>query len=204
VTVVSNRPDLCLASASPRRRELLAQIGVRFVVDVADVDETLRTGEAPQAYVERVAAAKAAAVWERRAGELPVLGADTSVVLAGEVFGKPRDRSEALEMLERLSGREHEVITTVALVNATGLALRTSVSRVQFRTLTSAERAAYWDSGEPRGKAGAYAIQGLGAVFIANLSGSYSGVMGLPLYETAELLRAASVPMWRAVETEGA
>jgi septum formation protein len=189
--------DLCLASASPRRRELLEQIGARFIVDVADIDETWQSGERADHYVLRMAREKARAVQLRRGGDLPILGADTSVVVDGAVLGKPRDRADALAMLDRLSGREHEVLAAVCLVTQAPTEARLSISRVRFRALPGAECSAYWDSGEPVGKAGAYAIQGLGAVFIESLSGSYSGVMGLPLFETAELLRAAGVPYWQ-------
>jgi septum formation protein len=184
-----------LASASPRRRELLTQIGVPHVVTVADIDESERPGEYAHEYVKRMAIEKASAIWSRDPG-LPVLAADTTVVLDGVMFGKPRDRAHALEMLARLSGRTHEVLTAVALATSAGVELRLSTSSVRMRTLTESECIAYWESGEPRDKAGAYAIQGLGAVFIESINGSYSGVMGLPLYETAELLRAAGLPYW--------
>ncbi|TLY77380.1 MAG: septum formation protein Maf, partial [Gammaproteobacteria bacterium] len=127
---------------------------------------------------------------------LPVLAADTSVVLDDLIYGKPRDRAEGIAMLGRLSGRTHEVFTAVALADERGVALRLSASAVRFRKISLAEGAAYWDTGEPRDKAGGYAIQGYGAVFVESLTGSYSGVMGLPLLETAELLRAAGVPYW--------
>lgn len=192
--------NLCLASASPRRRELLEQIGVPYVVRAADIDETEVAGESPRDYVLRIARAKALAVWNADSS-LPVLAADTTVVLDGQIFGKPRDRAHALEMLEALSGRSHEVFTAVALATATGVDTRLSTSIVRFRATTAAEREAYWESGEPRDKAGAYAIQGLGAVFIESLTGSYSGVMGLPLFETAELLRAAGIAYWCRVRT---
>ena len=186
-------PVLVLASASPRRRELLWQIGVAHRVAIANVDERPRTGESAVECVQRLALAKAKAVWQ---ASLPVLGADTAVVLDGEMLGKPRDRHSALAMLTRLSGRSHRVLTAVALVDGRGSQLRLSDSEVQFRTLEGAECARYWDSGEPCDKAGGYAIQGLGAVFVSRMQGSYSGVMGLPLFETAELLDAAGVPRW--------
>jgi septum formation protein len=182
-----------LASGSPRRRELLRQIGVSYrVIDTA-VDETALKDEAPLAYVSRVAAAKANAGWHcsRDPNDAPVLAADTAVVLDGSILGKPRDRGDALDMLRRLSGRSHEVLTAVALRVAAGLGSRISRSVVTLRSIDAAEASAYWDTGEPRDKAGAYAIQGRAATFIADLRGSYSGVMGLPLFETAELLRAA-------------
>jgi septum formation protein len=186
-------PVLLLASASPRRRELLWQIGVPHRVAVPAIDERPLSGEAPADCVQRLALAKA---YQVSAPELPVLGADTEVVLEGRLLGKPSDRSEALAMLARLSGRTHQVLTAVALVDRRGTALRLSASEVEFRALDAAECARYWETGEPRGKAGAYAIQGLGAVFVRHLRGSYSGVMGLPLFETAALLDAAGVRRW--------
>ncbi|MEI8259098.1 MAG: Maf family protein [Deltaproteobacteria bacterium] len=187
--------SILLASASPRRRELLAQIGVRHAVRPADVDETPRPGEAPAVYVGRVAAAKAEAVWAG-AGGVPVLAADTSVVLGAELFGKPADQTEGLAMLRALAGRTHEVLTAVAVRSAGGLAAALSVSDVTFRALSDDECRRYWATGEPLGKAGGYAIQGLAATFITRLAGSYSGVMGLPLAETAALLADAGVRLW--------
>lgn len=190
-----------LASASPRRRELLEQIGVPFEVRAADVDERRRPGEEPEDYVLRLAATKADAV---RAGlhgaeaERPILAADTAVVLDARLLGKPRDETEALETLERLSGRAHRVYTGVALRQGAGLERALSTSEVRFRATTDAERRAYCASGEPYDKAGGYAIQGRGAVFVEHLSGSYSAVMGLPLHETAALLRRVGLPAWLA------
>jgi septum formation protein len=191
----SRSPVLCLASVSPRRRELLTQIGVPHVVTGAHIDESVQAGERPHDYVQRMARTKALAVWEQDRS-LPVLAADTTVVLDGVVFGKPQDRADALRMLGLLSGRTHEVHTAVALASAEGLSMRMSVSSVRFRVLTAEEISDYWETGEPKDKAGAYAVQGLAAVFIESLSGSYSGVMGLPLFETSALLRAAGVPSW--------
>ena len=193
----SPRPQLCLASASPRRRALLLQIGVPHLVDPAHIDETVRPAEPPAEYVRRMARDKAFAVRARH-GALPVLAADTTVVVAGEICGKPPDEAAALEMLQRLSGRSHQVLTAVALAAGAQVALRLSVSEVRFRRLTAHECRDYWRSGEPRDKAGGYAVQGLGAVFVEALSGSYSGVMGLPLFETAELLSDAGVPYWQS------
>jgi septum formation protein len=189
------RPVLCLASASPRRRELLNQIGVAHSVVSANVDESVQTGEAASDYVQRMALEKAQAVWSKDK-RLPVLAADTSVVLEGKVYGKPRDREHAIEMLSRLSGRKHQVLTAVALAHSENIAVRMSTSAVAFRALSEKELHVYWDTGEPKDKAGAYAIQGFAAVFIESVSGSYSGVMGLPLFETAELLRSAGLPCW--------
>lgn len=189
-------PVLCLASESPRRRDLLWQIGVPHKAVAARVDESVLSGESPGDYVERVALAKAVTV--RKGGEkLPVLAADTVVVLDGAVYGKPVDRADALAMLGKLSGRAHQVLTAVALATDQTVELRVSASTVRFRDLSLPEREAYWQTGEPRDKAGAYAIQGLGAVFIDSLSGSYSGVMGLPLAETSQLLRAAGITCWQ-------
>jgi septum formation protein len=186
---------LCLASVSPRRRELLRLIGVPHVAQGADIDETARPGEPPRRYVARLARAKALAV-KARGEPLPVLAADTTVVLDGEIYGKPRDREEGLLMLGRLSGRTHLVLTAVALAHGGRLALRLSASAVAFRALTPEECAAYWETGEPCDKAGSYGIQGYGAVFIRSLKGSHSGVMGLPLNKTADLLRQAGIPYW--------
>jgi septum formation protein len=194
---MSSLPVVCLASASPRRRELLAQIGVPHTVRPADIDESVRNGESIANYVERMAREKALHV-RAHGSQLPVLAADTTVIVDGTVFGKPRDRDDGLRMLAALSGRAHQVLTVVALASAEGVSSRASESTVHFRETTWQERAAFWDSGEPCDKAGAYAIQGRGAVFIAALSGSYSGVVGLPLYETAELLRAARIAYWQS------
>jgi septum formation protein len=179
-----------LASGSPRRRELLQQIGVPFRVVGTTVDESVRSAETAPSYVLRLATAKADAGWEgsRDAAQIPVLAADTAVVLDGNILGKPQDRQDAEGMLRRLSGRTHEVLTAIALRTTLGLQSRISRSEVTFRNIAAAEARAYWETGEPCDKAGAYAIQGRGAIFIADLRGSYSGVMGLPLFETAELL----------------
>ena len=187
-----------LASASPRRRELLQQIGVSFRVVGTAVDEAIRPGESAPAYVLRLAAAKTDAGWQssRDASEAAVLAADTAVILGGRILGKPADRQDAEDMLRQLSGRTHEVLTAVALRTGNGVLTRISRSEVTFRNLAAGEIQAYWETGEPGDKAGAYAIQGRAAVFIADLRGSYSGVMGLPLFETAELLSGAGVPHW--------
>ena len=192
---MSSSAQIILASTSPRRSELLQQIGVRFRVVVSNFEETPAPGEAAEDYVCRVALAKARAVWERLPPDeqCPVLGADTEVILDDAILGKPADRDAGLAMLARLSGRTHEVLSAVALVYVGGEALRVSRSVVSFRPTTPQERAAYWASGEPLGKAGGYAVQGLGAVFINSLAGSYSGVMGLPIFETAELLREIGI-----------
>lgn len=191
--------SLFLASSSARRRELLTQIGVPFSLVSASIDESLRTGEAAQAYVQRLAREKAdagfAALDDRSAW---VLGADTSVVLDGRVLGKPADRSEGLAMLAALSGRRHQVLTAVALRSVVGCEVRLVASEVSFRAIEPAEAEVYWASGEPADKAGGYAIQGWGAVFVDGLQGSYSAVVGLPLCETAQLLDASGLPRWRS------
>ena len=183
-----------LASQSPRRRELLAQIGVAFgVVDVA-VPEIPAAGESPRAYVERVARAKARAglvTVLARDPDAVVLGADTEVVLAGRVFGKPADADAAAAMLRALSGRTHDVISVVCCATAAAESAAVCESRVTFAALDEAAIDRYVATGEPFGKAGGYAIQGRAAAFVSHLAGSYSGVMGLPLHETASLLRAA-------------
>jgi septum formation protein len=180
-----------LASASPRRSQLLDQIGVAHDVRPVDLDETRLADESPAHYVSRLAQAKARALWDRLVPEerLPVLGADTTVALGEEIFGKPDNREHGIAMLARLSGKTHRVYTAVALQSAHGCDVRLSTSDVTFGTLSPEDCAAYWNTGEPLGKAGGYAVQGRAAVFIAHIAGSYSGIMGLPLYETAELLR---------------
>lgn len=182
-------PQLVLASKSPRRQELLRQVGLRFVVCVAEVVEGARPGESASDYALRIALEKARAGAVARGGSLPVLGADTDVVLDGRILGKPRDREDGLQMLAALSDREHEVYSAVALVQHARAATRLSVTRVRFGPIDRARAVAYWDSGEPADKAGGYGIQGLGAAFVREIHGSYSGVVGLPLYETLELLR---------------
>lgn len=189
---------LHLASASPRRRELLLQIGVPHVRVDAPIDERVLPGESPFAYVERLARAKAAAglaVLGR--DDACVLGADTAVVLDGRILGKPADRADALAMLAALSGRSHEVLTAVAVAAAGRCRSQVVSSRVHFRPLAAGEGEAYWDSGEPQDKAGGYAIQGLAAVFVDRLEGSYSAVVGLPLAETAALLAEFGIACWQ-------
>ncbi|WP_018232101.1 Maf family protein [Thioalkalivibrio thiocyanodenitrificans] len=184
---------LILASSSPRRRELLEQIGVSYRVYPVDVDETPLDGEAPEDFAQRMALEKARAGWRAQSGGQPVLGADTVVSLDGAILGKPVDRDDAMDTLGRLSGRTHRVFSAVALVHGEREAVRLSVTRVRFRTLAPREIGVYWDSGEPADKAGAYGIQGLGALFVEHLEGSYTGVVGLPLYETGQLLEAFGV-----------
>lgn len=182
---------LYLASKSPRRRELLGRLGLPFDVLDLDLAEHRQPGEAAEDYVRRVAREKAGAGLLTVLGNpaAVVLGADTEVVLDDEVFGKPRDAADAAAMLRRLSGRSHRVISAVSLVSPAREVQALSVSQVTFADLADAQIAAYVATGEPAGKAGGYAIQGGAEMFITRLSGSYSGVMGLPLYETACLLR---------------
>ena len=190
---------LFLASGSPRRRELLTQIGVAFSVIGADIDETPLSDESPAAYVERLARGKAEAGRARLSADAPacVLGADTAVVLDGKIIGKPVDEADAQAMLLSLAGQEHEVLTAIALLDGERCESRVVRSLVRFRPISVAEANAYWASGEPRDKAGGYGIQGLGAVFVSGLNGSYSSVVGLPLCETAELLGHFGIPCWQ-------
>jgi septum formation protein len=186
-------PAIYLASASPRRSELLRQIDVTHAVRPVDIDETPRPGEKPAHYALRLAQEKARVLWEQLAvaERRPVLAADTTVTLDDEILGKPADHADAVRILGRLSGRSHEVHTAVAVLHANGANALVSTSTVEFRPLTRAEIDWYWHTGEPADKAGAYAVQGHAAIFIRHLAGSYSGVMGLPLYETWELLAPA-------------
>lgn len=184
-------PKLHLASMSPRRQEILASLGLQFTAAGVDADERRLSGESPQAMVLRLAEAKVAAA---DAGpETVVIGADTAVVLGDEVYGKPGDREECLAMLGALSGKTHQVLTGVAVCSAKGISTALSTTDVQFREISPDEALLYWQSGEPRDKAGAYAIQGAGGVFVAAINGSYSGVVGLPVFETAQLLREAGL-----------
>ncbi|MAF84633.1 MAG: Maf family protein [Gammaproteobacteria bacterium] len=178
-----------LASGSPRRRELLAQLDISFELLVTDIDESLLPDEPADAYVRRMARDKARAALERLpVRRAPVLGADTAVIVDRDILGKPADQAAGEAMLRCLSGRDHEVLTAVAISAEEHEAMAVSRTVVTFRPLSDAEIKGYWATGEPQDKAGGYAIQGLGAVFIAAIHGSYSGVMGLPLFETAHLL----------------
>lgn len=187
---------MILASASPRRRELLTQIGVHFSIQSADIDETPYVAELAADYVERMAREKALAV-ALTVGEEAVLGADTTVVCNGEILAKPADATEATAMLRSLSGRSHEVLTAVALAHAGRVSSQVVSTRVSFRDLAADEIAAYVASGEPMDKAGAYGIQGFGAILVADIQGSYSNVVGLPLTETAAMLRDAGIAVWQ-------
>ena len=191
--------SLYLASSSPRRRELLTQIGVPFTVVSAAIDETPLTNESAVAYVERLARSKSAAGFaalEDTAGAC-VLGADTAVIVNGKILGKPVDQADALAMLMALAGREHEVLTAIALTDGQRCDVVCVGSRVRFRGISVVEATTYWHSGEPQDKAGGYAIQGLGSVFVAGLNGSYSAVVGLPVCETAQLLDQFGIPCWQ-------
>ncbi len=192
--------EIYLASRSPRRLELLQQMGIACKTVLLreetnrqrDLDETPLASENPFIYVERMAKMKAEIgvlrAKQRALPSMPLLGADTIVVFNGTIFGKPSDPADARRMLKLLSGTQHEVLTAVAITDGTRMLHDTSISRVRFRDITDAEIAAYIATSEPLGKAGAYAIQGLGALFIERLEGSYSGVMGLPIFETSMLL----------------
>ena len=181
------QPQIILASASPRRSELLKQIGISHRIMAVDIDETPFANESPLAYVERVAAEKSAACQGLLNDNLPVLSADTSVICDGEIMGKPIDLEHAISMLSSLSGRSHQVYSAVSL-RGDNHWQALSISEVKFKPLSNQEIVAYWQTGEPCDKAGAYAIQGLASTFIESITGSFSGVMGLPLYETAQLL----------------
>lgn len=181
-------PDIVLASSSPRRRELLAQLGVRFSLVSTDIDETPLAGEAATDYVQRLALQKARAGLARSNSDLPVLGADTVVVADGEILGKPADFAQFERTMQLLSGRCHQVMTAIALVNSVRQLQQLVCTEVCFRRLNAAEISAYWHSGEPQDKAGGYGIQGLAAKFVQRINGSYTAVVGLPLCETEQLL----------------
>lgn len=187
-------PVLILASASPRRRELLDQIGIHYRVVVANLDEIAHENEAPGDYVLRMAREKAGVIMQRESPTVPVLGADTEVIIDGRILGKPVDRQHAIEMLSGLSGRTHEVWSAVAVALPDGRILQElNVTRVSFAVMEPDWIETYCDTGDPMDKAGAYGVQGLAAQKIERLEGSYSGVMGLPLFETSKLLRQAGL-----------
>jgi septum formation protein len=203
MSAASRAPLLCLASASPRRRELLEQLGVPHVLAVSNIDEAVLAGESAADYVVRMARAKSRIAHPHGVG-LPVLAADTTVLIDELTCGKPANADEGVALLLKLSGRSHEVLTAVALARVGEVNHRLSRSEVRFRHLTLTEAIAYWNTGEPHDKAGGYAVQGHGAVFVEHLSGSYSGVMGLPLFETAELLAGAGIAYWLHGHPSGA
>ncbi len=194
---------LCLASRSPRRRQLLDGLGLSYRLLDVEVDETVPPGCAAADYVCDLALAKARAGWAAQGDEeagLPVLAADTAVVLDERIMGKPRDEAEAAAMLAALSGGWHEVFTGIAVVKGDESAVDLTVTQVEFAQVTPRQAHAYWLTGEPADKAGAYAIQGLGAAFVVQIRGSYTGVVGLPLHETLQLLARFGVngPAWDA------
>lgn len=186
-------PLVHLASASPRRSELLQQLGVAHRVRPMAVDESVHSGEAPADYVRRLSIAKAQALQPALGPAELSLGADTCVALGDDVFGKPTDEADCVRILMRLSGTTHCVHTAVTVCRGARVRTALSTSEVEFRPLTAAECAAYWRSGEPRDKAGGYAIQGRAALFIRQIRGSYTGIVGLPLFETAQLLAEAGI-----------
>ncbi|MEE4249517.1 MAG: nucleoside triphosphate pyrophosphatase [Alcanivoracaceae bacterium] len=196
---------LWLASGSPRRAQLLASIGVQVGHIIRpEIDETPLAGEVPADYVRRMASEKAEVGWQRVAPQdlagVALLAADTTVVLDGQILGKPDSDEHARQMLGQLSGREHQVLSAVTVIIDGGIEHALSESRVRFAVLSDEDISAYVSSGEPLDKAGSYAVQGFGALFIEHLAGSYSGVVGLPLAETGRLLRQAQVPIWQQGE----
>lgn len=195
-------PQLILASASPRRQQLLAQIGVRCQMYPVDLDETPHAHEPPDALATRLALAKANEAQRRLHTTEVVLGADTVVAIDGEALGKPAQHAEAIAMLTRLSGREHQVFSAVALRHQQREAVCLVTTQVSFKPLTLKEITDYWASGEPIDKAGAYAIQGLGALFVKSIAGSYSAVVGLPLFETGQLLNSFGIPVGKGYASQ--
>lgn len=189
---------LCLASQSPRRAQLLDQIGVEYEVRPANVDESVKSNEMALEYVERITLAKAQSIWSSQEyhRDYPVLASDTAVVVDGKILGKPENREHGLAMLGLLSGRKHQVLTGVGLVMGERSDYIANISDVQFRPLTEQDKSRYWATGEGLDKAGCYAIQGYAATFIESITGSFSGVMGLPLNETATLLERWNIAYW--------
>ena len=188
--------QMILASASPRQKELLDQIKVRYKVCPVDLDETPLPNESPLDYVQRLAAEKSAACRAQLNSEIPVLAADTTVILGDLIMGKPKDQADALAMLTKLSGKTHQVYSAISLRGREhGQAL--SITEVTFRRLTERDILDYWHSGEPLDKAGSYAIQGMGGIFVESIKGSFSGVVGLPLFETAQLLSKQEIELFK-------
>ena len=192
---------LVLGSTSPRRKELLQQIGVPFSQQKIDINEDVLANESPDNYVLRLAQEKAAAGFQQlslqQQAQSVVLAADTTVVCDEHILAKPESFSHSKEILERLSGREHKVLTAIAIKSMETIQQQVVTTSVKFRKLTSIEIEAYWHTGEPKDKAGSYGIQGLAAVFVESIQGSYSNVVGLPLCETAELLKQFDIPLWQ-------
>lgn len=189
--------DLTLASASPRRAEILTQIGVNFRASPAEIDETPQANESAVDYVQRMALEKVNRVLKTESYSKPVLGSDTTVVFDSIILGKPQDADDATRMLSMLSGSTHQVLTAVVVSDGTECQSLLSKTEVRFRTISIKECQTYWQTGEPQDKAGAYAIQGYGAVFVESIRGSYSGVVGLPIAETTQLLQQFNIPIWQ-------
>lgn len=189
--------QLILASASPRRKELLGQIGIDLIVQPVDLDETPRNGESPLDYVARLALEKAQAGFRAGGADLPALGSDTAVILDGEILGKPLDEEDAVRTLLRLSGRRHQVMTGVAVAKGEHCRVEVVTTEVTFAPITERLARTYWATGEPADKAGSYGIQGLGAVFVESINGSYSAVVGLPLAQTAAILKEFNIEIWQ-------
>lgn len=188
-----NQGFIYLASASPRRAELLSQVQIPFRACPVDIDETWHDGELPVDYVTRMAQEKAQAASQSIDADGVILAADTSVVIDGAVLGKPRDRDDACAMLSRLSGKEHHVFTAICVIQDGQMLNDLCKTRVVFRVISQREKEGYWATGEAADKAGAYSIQGVAAVFVQHIEGSYSGVMGLPLFETVRLLQRCGI-----------
>lgn len=201
----SLKPRLILASASPRRKELLTQIGVQFQVAAQDIDESRRKGEQPLDFVTRIAGSKADSALAKLlpGDDQVILAADTVVVCDSQLLGKPEDQTDGQRMLLSLSNRSHRVLTAVTLADRTQRQSLVSESTVSFGPISKQQAAAYWLTGEPADKAGGYAIQGRAAVFVKHISGSYSGIVGLPLFETAMLLEAFDIPVNEELGAEG-
>ena len=191
--------DLILASASPRRVDILNQIGVRFSVAPTDINESQLINESSAEFVCRLASQKAKTGYDSHIGSQSALGADTIVLCDEQIFGKPKDYSDSKRMLGQLSGRAHKVISAVAINNGVESVVLMSETSVIFRIISEQEFLNYWSTGEPVGKAGSYAIQGLGSIFVESIQGSYSGIVGLPIAETCRLLRHFKVPIWQSL-----
>ena len=189
---VSDKPQITLASSSPRRRELLDQIQVSYRVLPVDIDESYSSGETAEQFVTRLALEKARSGY-KASSLIPALGSDTIVLFEQQILGKPKNRQDALNMLLMLSGKTHQVMTAVAICNSDAEHCVISSSEVEFGQINKQQAEAYWETGEPADKAGGYGIQGIAAQFIKNIKGSYSGIMGLPLYETVELLKLVGI-----------
>ena len=185
--------SIILASASPRRAELLRQLQLDFEVVPANIDESQQSRETPLEYVQRIAQAKAAAIRGRYSQEEVIIAADTTVCLGGKIYGKPADQADGMQMLASLSDQTHNVYTAVVVSHGANIGHAVSETEVTFRSISPGEAERYWQTGEPIGKAGGYAIQGLGVVFVARIQGSYTGVVGLPLYELTQLLNKTTV-----------